>query len=245
MLVNIPESVNTRAGLSLLGHCYYQTQDYIEAANCYEHLSSLYQENQDYKLYYAQSLFQAGLFEEAYKVTSQITAPELQEKVLQLQSAISYGNEDFTTAQSLLAQRPASSEMTMNDEGCLLYQANMYEEALQRYNVALQTAGFHPLIAYNAALCHFKKKENSQALNYIAEIVERGIRNHPELGIGAQAETEGGARSVGNPPALAASGLAQALNLKAAIEYQEENSKCALSTKNTRPSVVPHLIIFI
>lgn len=48
---------------------------------------------------------------------------------------------------------------------------------------------------------------------------------HPELGIGAQAETEGGARSVGNPPALAASGLAQALNLKAAIEYQEQNSK--------------------
>lgn len=48
---------------------------------------------------------------------------------------------------------------------------------------------------------------------------------HPELGIGAQAETEGGARSVGNPPALAASGLAQSLNLKAAIEYQEQNSK--------------------
>lgn len=60
--------------------------------------------------------------------------------------------------------------------------------------------------------------------NFSAEIVERGIRNHPELGIGAQAETEGGARSVGNPPALAMSGLTQALNLKAAIEYQEKNS---------------------
>lgn len=58
---------------------------------------------------------------------------------------------------------------------------------------------------------------------FSAEIVERGIRNHPELGIGAQAETEGGARSVGNPPSLALSGLAQSLNLKAAIEYQEGN----------------------
>lgn len=58
---------------------------------------------------------------------------------------------------------------------------------------------------------------------FLAEIVERGIRNHPELGIGAQAETEGGARSVGNPPSLALSGLAQSLNLKAAIEYQEGN----------------------
>jgi tetratricopeptide repeat protein 30 len=72
-------------------------------------------------------------------------------------------------------------------------------------------------------LCHYRRKENSQALNYIAEIVESGIRNHPELGVGAQAETEGGARSVGNPPSLAASGLAQAFNLKAAIEYQEGN----------------------
>lgn len=59
----------------------------------------------------------------------------------------------------------------------------------------------------------------------LAEIIERGIRNHPELGIGAQAETDGGARSVGNPPSLAMSGLTQALNLKAAIEYQEKNSK--------------------
>lgn len=62
----------------------------------------------------------------------------------------------------------------------------------------------------------------------LAEIVERGIRNHPELGIGAQTETEGGARSVGNPPGLALSGLAQALNLKAAIEYQEGNSNICI-----------------
>lgn len=62
-------------------------------------------------------------------------------------------------------------------------------------------------------------------VKFLAEIVERGIRNHPELGIGAQAETEGGARSVGNPPSLALSGLAQSLNLKAAIEYQEGNRK--------------------
>lgn len=227
--MNIPEAATTRAGLSLLGHCYYRTQDYIEAANAYEQLCSQFQEIQEYKLYYAQSLFQAGLFEEAYKVTTQITGAELKEKVLQLQSAISYGNEDYAAAQGLLSQRAAGNEMTMNDEGCLLYQANMYEDSLGRYTVALQTAGFHPLIAYNAALCHFRKKENSQALNYIAEIVERGIRAHPELGIGAQAETEGGARSVGNPPALALSGLAQALNLKAAIEYQEDNRKASIT----------------
>ncbi|XP_035894759.1 tetratricopeptide repeat protein 30 homolog [Anopheles stephensi] len=226
-LNTIPESSTTRAGLSLLGHCYYQMQDFIEAANCYEHLINLVPDVQEYRLYYSQSLFQAGLFDEAQKIIATgLDSPELKEKVLQLQSAIAYGNEDYTAAQSLLLQRQdgnGQEASTKNDEGCLLYQANMYEDALQRYVSALQAGGFNPHVAYNAALCHYRRKENSQALNYIAEIVERGIRNHPELGVGAQAETEGGARSVGNPPALAASGLAKAFNLKAAIEYQEGN----------------------
>ncbi|XP_055693270.1 tetratricopeptide repeat protein 30 homolog [Lutzomyia longipalpis] len=222
-LNNIEEVSSSRAGLSLLGHCYFQCQDFIEAANCYEHLMAIAPEVPEYRLYFAQCLYQAGLFDEALKVTQLVDAPHLGEKVRQLQSAIRYGNEDYAGAQTLLLQRPAGAEATLSDEGCLLYQASLYEDALQRFTTSLQTGGFNPLVAYNAALCHFRRKENSQALNYIGEIVERGIRNHPELGIGAQAETEGGARSVGNPPALAASGLAQALNLKAAIEYQEGN----------------------
>lgn len=56
---------------------------------------------------------------------------------------------------------------------------------------------------------------------FSAEIVERGIRNHPELGIGAQIDTDGSARSVGNPITMALSGITQALNLKAAIEYND------------------------
>lgn len=55
--------------------------------------------------------------------------------------------------------------------------------------------------------------------------MERGIRNHPELGIGAQIDTDGSARSVGNPITMALSGITQALNLKAAIEYNDGNGK--------------------
>lgn len=47
------------------------------------------------------------------------------------------------------------------------FQANVYEEALNRFTAALQTGGFNSLIAYNAALCHYRRKENVQALNYI------------------------------------------------------------------------------
>lgn len=223
VLCKIPESTMCRAGLSLLGYCYYQCQEYIEAANCYEQLCILVPIEAEYKLVYAQSLFQSGLFDEAYKITVTIEASHLKEKVLQLQSSIRYFNEEYTSTQALLAQRNAYHESTLNDEGCLLYQANVFDEALQRFTAALQSGGFNPLIAYNAAMCHYRRKENAQALNYIAEIVERGIRNYPELGIGAQIENEGGARSVGNPPTLASSGLTQSLNLKAAIEYQEGN----------------------
>lgn len=175
------------------------------------------------------------------KVTNQIDSPALKDKVLQLQSAIFYSSEDYSASQSILLQRPNGNEMTLNDEGCLLYQANLYEDALQRFVSALQT-GFNPLIAYNVALCHYRKKENSQALNLIGEIIERGIRNYPELGVGAQAETEGGARSVGNPPSLSQSGLVQALNLKAAIEHQEGNmDACREALMDLPPRSEPEL----
>lgn len=194
VLVKIPQSTNSRAGLSLLGHCYYQCQEYIEAANCYEQLCLMVPDEPEYKFAYSQSLFQSGLFEEAFKITTTIDSTELTEKVLQLQCAIRYFNEEYSSTSNLLAQRNAYHETTLNDEGCLLYQANQFDEALERFTQALQNGGFNPLIAYNAAMCHYRRKENEQALNYIAEIVERGIRNYPELGIGAQIENEGGAR---------------------------------------------------
>lgn len=53
---------------------------------------------------------------------------------------------------------------------CFL-KAVAYDRALQRFNAALQTGGFNPLIAYNAALCHFRKRENAQAMNYIGKIL--------------------------------------------------------------------------
>lgn len=221
VLVKVPQSTNCRAGLSLLGYCYYQCQEYVEAANCYEQLCVLVPNEPEYKFVYAQALFQSGLFEEAYKIAHAIEAPHLREKILQLQCSIRYFNEEYSSTQSLLSQRNPYHETTLNDEGCLLYQANVFDEALQRFTAALQSGGFNPLIAYYAAMCHYRRKETPQALNYIAEIVERGIQNYPELGIGAQVEHEGTARSVGNPPSLAISALAQALNLKAAIEYQE------------------------
>jgi len=48
--------------------------------------------------------------------------------------------------------------------------------------------------------------------------------------IGAQIETDGSARSVGNPITMSTSGITQALNLKAAIEYQEGSGEYAITS---------------
>ena len=53
----------------------------MNAANCYEQLTLFYPEEDDYKVYYAQALYQACLYEEAMKVTVQIENSELQGQV--------------------------------------------------------------------------------------------------------------------------------------------------------------------
>lgn len=72
----------SRAGLSLLAFCYFYTQDFRNAAECYEKLTLLQPEEAEYHLYYAQSLYQACLYENAMKVTAQINDPAFQGKVI-------------------------------------------------------------------------------------------------------------------------------------------------------------------
>jgi tetratricopeptide repeat protein 30 len=46
----------SRAALSLLGYCYYHVGSYADAAQSYEELIKIVPDNEDYKIYYAQSL---------------------------------------------------------------------------------------------------------------------------------------------------------------------------------------------
>lgn len=61
----------------------------------------------------------------------------------------------------------------------------------------------------------------------LGDIIDRGIREHPELGIGMT--TEGiEVRSVGNTLTLHESALVEAFNLKAAIQFEKNDSKSNL-----------------
>ena len=67
-------------------------------------------------------------------------------------------------------------------------------------------------------------KQYNIALKYIADIIEKGIREHPELSVGLA--TEGlDTSSVGNSKILHETFLVEAFNLKGAIECNVKNSK--------------------
>ncbi|KAA0705771.1 Tetratricopeptide repeat protein 30A [Triplophysa tibetana] len=224
----------SRAALSLLGFCYYHMQDFTNAAECYEQLTQLHPEVEDYKLYYAQSLYGACAFPEAMKATFLLDSTTNHTKMIKLQAAIKYGEEDFAGAKTLVEQLPQEDPDYDVDLGCLLYKEGEYEEACKKFMSSMNVLGYQPDLAYNIALCNYSLKQYPAALKYIAEIIERGIREHPELSIGMT--TEGiDVRSVGNTLVLHETALIEAFNLKSAIENQLKNYAAAQEALTDMP----------
>lgn len=230
-LQNHPKS---RGALSLLGYCYFHIQDFLNASDCYEQLVQIHPEVEDYKLYYAQALYHACMYPEAMKATFQIENPEYQPKITKLQAAVKYGEEDLPAAKSLVEQCPTDDPDTEVNLGCLLFKEGHYQQACQKFQNAMQILGYRPDLSYNIALCYYSLKQYAPALKHIADIIERGIREHPELSVGMT--TEGiDVRSVGNTLILHETALIEAFNLKAAIEYQLKNIEAAQEALTDMP----------
>ena len=74
------------------------------------------------------------------------------------------------------------------------------------------------------AVCFYKLRKFDLSLKNIADIIERGIKEHPELSVDMQ--TDGiEVASVGNTIILHESCLVEAFNLKAAIQFTHKNCK--------------------
>eukprot|EP00913_Durusdinium_trenchii_P024818 g23294.t1 len=219
-----PES---RCALSLLGYCYYHMQDFANAADTYGQLVQVVPDVDEYKIYHVQSLIKAGLYEEASQACTGVESPEYTERVLMLQATISYEQEETQLARSILDQCHPGSEERQVFEGALLWKEKRYTEAMKLFNDATQTTGYQASLAYNVALCYYSSKQYGPALKHIAEIIERGVRDHPELSVGALSEGDLKARSVGNTSVLRETALIEAFNLKSAIEYMTKNMEAA------------------
>merc|ERR1719410_3025111 len=179
----------------------------------------------------------AGNYDEALQVCTMVENAEFSERVMLLQAAISYEQDEVQLARSYLDQCSPQAEERQVFEGALLWKEKRYADAMSKFAEAMNTAGYQPDLAYNVALCYYSQKQYGPALKHIAEIIERGVRDHPELSVGALVEDGGGlqARSVGNTGVLRETALVEAFNLKAAIEYMMKNQEAARDALNDMP----------
>eukprot|EP00056_Hartaetosiga_gracilis_P003970 m.69940 g.69940 ORF g.69940 m.69940 type:complete len:648 (-) comp11653_c0_seq1:1089-3032(-) len=225
---------NSQAALSLLAFCNFHLQDFFGAADCYERLSKECPEHDCYKLYHAQALYKACAFEEAMDIVTKLNNPSLHHDIMKLQAAIKYGQDDLQSARSMVDQCPQDDVDTIVNEGCILVSEKRFGDAQKKFERAIEVGGYDSQLSYNVALCHFRQKQYAQALKHIADIIELGIREHPELSVGMA--TEGiEVRSVGNTKLLHDTALIEAFNLKAAIEYDLRNIDAACEALTDMP----------
>jgi|GEM_PF-2449075 len=214
-LQNFPRS---RAALSLLAYSYYMLQDFPNAVRMYEQLTKLFPDAQEYRIYFAQSLYKAGLYPEATRACFQVDDPQYAQRMTMLQAAIKYEQDDLRACEALADQCLADDPETIVCTGCVLYKEEKFEEARVMFMDAMNTLGYQADLSHNIALCHYRMGQYGPALKYIAEIVERGVRDHPELGVGSNSDGIE-VPSVGNSQVLRETALVEAFNLKAAIEF--------------------------
>ncbi|XP_075266117.1 intraflagellar transport protein 70A-like [Convolutriloba macropyga] len=229
-------NARSRAALSILGYCTYQMQHYEEAVVYYRRLVDLCPNNEHYLMYLAQAQYKSCNYQEAMNTAVQLDDgnSELAVEVKKLQAAIKYGEGDIQAAKGLVEQSASGDADKHVNYGCILFKEGKYDESLKHFLDAHNIQGFRPDLCYNIALCYYKKTDYAQSLRFLSEIIERGIKDHPELSVGMA--TEGlEIRSVGNTLALQETALVEGFNLKAAIEFRLKNNEGAIEALTDMP----------
>jgi tetratricopeptide repeat protein 30 len=156
----------------------------------YERLSKFYPDIKEYRFYYAQSLYKSNQSAAAQKVCHSLAEEkEFQSRVLKLEAAIKFDAQDIAGSKILIDRLRkgvfliliSDDAETMTNQACFLYKEGKYQEAKEQYVKASKISGFNPELAYNIALCNYKLKKYVSALKHIADIVEKGIRDHPGI----------------------------------------------------------------
>ena len=226
--------IESRAAMSLIATCKYQLDEFSAAVGYYQKLIQLAKDNDDYKFSLAMCLYKSCDYAAALKATYAVSSPQYAEKVLQLQSAIKYMEDDLPASKSLIEKHNVENEEAVVNRGCLLYKEKLFQQAIDQFQRAVQLGGSKSHLSFNIALCYYELREYALSLKYIADIIERGIKEHPELSVGLT--TEGiDVRSVGNTRILHETALVEAFNLKSAIEYQLGNMDAAAEALTDMP----------
>ena len=164
------EFPNSRAAQSLLAYCHYYVSDFQAALQHYERLMKMCPDVDEYKLHYAQSLFKAGLYEPALKACQAVAdSPGLAQRVLMLQAAIKYEQDDLMNTKALIDQCPPDEADTLVNQACVMYKEasainadiSLFEKARLHFTEAMSKTGFVAELAYAIGLCHYQQKQVS------------------------------------------------------------------------------------
>lgn len=229
---------SNRALLSLLGYCQYSSEKYEDAATTYQNLCELCPGSAN-QLYLTQSLAKAGAMEEANRVIVALEEEEL----------VPPESRELVRVKLAIKANLAVAREIINDEdpddlvlaSAIAFDQGLYEEALLGYSRALDTAGFRPDLAYNMAICSYKLKDYSRAMEVVTDAIGHTYEAHPELLPHHQQQSPDGNPTAAEPSYLAIiqqSRLAECLNLKASIEYDSGDKVAAAKTLGDMPTVL-------
>jgi tetratricopeptide repeat protein 30 len=116
----------------------------VNASDLYEQLTNMSPDQDQYKIYYAQSLYKCGLNAEALKVSAQIDTPANRMRVVRLQAAIKYADDDIKACVEYVEKSQHDDPSVELNKGCILFKESKFEEALGKFKKAAQILGSRP-----------------------------------------------------------------------------------------------------
>ena len=133
LLNELSNSPQSRCILSLIAYCYYHLQNFVLSANYYEKLIKYYGYIEEYRVYYVQSLWKAGLYEEALRssTSSYITNNKYQKQMLFIRASIKYEIDDINGSLSILSSVSDHDDDDIEyiiGRGCNLFKQDKYNE---------------------------------------------------------------------------------------------------------------------
>ena len=210
---------NPRAVYSLMGYCNFQIGNFKEAIDMYAYLSNIYPDYQEYKLYQALCFYKIGKLDNAGRIVDSIDDPTLLEKVEQLKAAVCFGKNNYNEARDHIKKTGKKDISGIINEGCILFKEKKYMEALKKFFEGRKLIrGYHNQLYYNISLCFYRMGQYEDSLKYIKIIVKKTKESFQ--GSNLEEEKKTNEKQIHE---IKQSGIVEALNLKAAIEYEKGN----------------------
>ena len=197
----------------------------------YERLSRVCPDVVEYRLYHVQSLLNAGFYTEAKKIATKIDLSQysnklsISNKLSMLKASIAFELGDLSGCKSFLNDCVRDDPQTLAAIAALSFKNGSFSDARDLYKEIVSTSGFQPSTACALALCYYMLHEYKDASRLSEEIIERATKGSSDHFCAS-----GGA----SLRYLDESFIIEANNIRAAIEYKENNIDNAKAYVTTR-----------